>query len=293
MEQGFMDEKQQKVVHTASQINYDYATIRITQSRIDKGLLALPVTLADWFPKHNETVEVYLNDSPNSQIKNYSSYSSSTRECRIGGLKEWFNQNKIRSGEEIVIQLIDKDKYIYKLIPEKNFISSTQELENSFDKTSDESEAKEKISSLSDWTNTNKSVVIVNEFIRLSNKQQLLDRRYKTISRVASESVPVNIRTLLGGIYKGHCQICDFWFLKKDSDPYFEIHHLDRLKGHHPKNLIVVCGNCHNQFEYASVKQDFNDDSWLISVGFNKGVYPVKQIALERKIEGFYKNLFV
>jgi predicted HNH restriction endonuclease len=97
----------------------------------------------------------------------------------------------------------------------------------------------------------------------------------------------------LRDIYAGHCQICDFWFLKKDKEPYFEIHHLDPLRGHHPKNVVVVCGNCHNQFEHANVKQEFNDDRWLIRVSFNERTFLVKQVILITKIEPFVKELFV
>jgi hypothetical protein len=46
-----------------SEISYNYATIKITQSRIDKGLLAIPIGLAESFPRQNKDVEVYLNDS--------------------------------------------------------------------------------------------------------------------------------------------------------------------------------------------------------------------------------------
>ena len=77
-----------------------------------------------------------------------------------------------------------------------------------------------------------------------------------------------------------------------DRKPYFEIHHVDPLKGHHPKNLVVVCGNCHNQFEYAEVKQVF-DDEWLIRVSFNKRTHSVKQAVLSAEIEGFFKELFI
>ncbi|NIV11084.1 MAG: HNH endonuclease, partial [Aliifodinibius sp.] len=96
-----------KVVRSKSEINYSYATIKITQSRIDKGLIAIPVSLIKWFPDRNDTIQVYLSNSPVSQDKHYSSYRSSTRECRIGGMKEWFRQNNIKSGDEIVIQFID------------------------------------------------------------------------------------------------------------------------------------------------------------------------------------------
>ena len=107
-----MDQKSSRVIRSKSQINSSYATIKITQSRIDKGLIAIPVALAEWFPDHNETIEIYLNDSPVSQSKRYSFYASSTRGCRIGGVRDWFQQNDIKSGDAIVIQLMDKERFI-------------------------------------------------------------------------------------------------------------------------------------------------------------------------------------
>jgi hypothetical protein len=276
-----------------SEINYSYKTIKITQSRINKGLIAIPVSLSNWFPDHNDTIQIYLNDSPVSQIRHYSSYDSSTRECRIGGMRQWFQQNNIKSGDEIVIQLIDKERFIYRLIPEKNFILTTKELEHSFDNSTTELEASEKIVTLSEWTHSDKSKVVLNEYYRLIHVLPTEDRQYVSKrSNKVKESAPVNIRALLEYIYEGHCQTCDFWFLKRDKKPYFEIHHIDSLKGHHPKNLLVVCGNCHNQFEYTDVKQVFNRDGWLIKVSFNEITHLVKQAILDTKIEGF-KELFI
>jgi hypothetical protein len=229
-----------------------------------------------------------------SQTKHYSSYSSSTRECRIGGVRQWFQQNNIKTGDEIVIQLIDKDVFIYRLIPERNFILKTKELQHGLDNSETEHEASEKIRTLSQWTHLGKESVAFNEYYRLIDGLPVKERNYvqKTPGR-ARETVPPSLRTLLENIYKGHCQVCDFWFLKRNKAPYFEIHHLDPVKGHHPKNLIVVCGNCHNRFEHAEVKQVFNDNSWLIKVSFNEKVFLVRQAMLIRKIEGFSKDLFV
>ena len=289
-----MEDKPAGTIRSKSPINYRYATIRITQSRIDKGLIAVPAALAQWFPDHNETIQVYLNDSPVSQIKSYSSYTSSTRECRIGGVRQWFQQNNIKSGDEIVIQLIDKDHFIYRLIPERNFVLKTQELQHSFDESESDQEASGTITTLAEWTRLNRSNVVLTEYYRLVNTSPTEERQYikRGVSR-ARESVPANLRTLLGDIYNGHCQVCDFWFLKRDEKPYFEVHHLDPLKGHHPKNLVVVCGNCHNQFEHANVKQEFTDDLWLARVSFNESFHTVRQALLTKKIEGFFKELFI
>ena len=289
-----MKDASSNVIKSKSTITYPYATIRITQSRIDKGLIAIPMALAEWFPAHNKAIEVYLNDSLVSQTKRYSSYASSTRECRIGGVRQWFQQNNIKSGDEIVIQLIDKERFIYRLIPERNFILATQELQHNFDESESEQEALGTITTLAEWTRLDRSNVVLSEYYRLANTLPSEERQYikRGVSR-ARESAPANLRALLGDIYKGHCQVCDFWFFKRDGKPYFEVHHLDPGKDHHPKNVLAVCGNCHNQFEHANVKQEFNDDWWLVRVSFNERIYPVKQAALITGIEPFFKELFI
>ena len=281
------------MVRTKSQINYNYATIKVTQSRIDKGLLAIPVTLSEYLPDHNETIQVYLNDSPNYQSKQYSSYNSSTRECRIGGMREWFQQNNVKSGDEIVIQFIDEQHYIYRLIPERNFILQTRDLQDNFDNSKTERQASEKITTLSNWTHLDKNDVMLNEYLRLTNAS-IKEREYVARSSIrARENAPSNLRILLDNIYKGHCQVCDFWFVKRDRQPYFEIHHLDPTKGHHPQNIVVVCGNCHNQFEHADVHQEFNDELWLVKVAFNNNMHTVRQAILDQKLKVFFKELFV
>jgi hypothetical protein len=267
-----------KVIHSKSEINYNYTTIKITQSRIDKGLIAIPASLIKLFPEKNQTIELYLSDSPASQKKHYSSLRSSTRKCRIGGMKEWFRQNDIKSGDEIVIQVIDKDRFIYRLIPEKNFIINVKQLQDTFDASKNEEEAFKKIEDLSQWTKSGKEKTAISEYIRLIDSMPYESRRSnRKYTGNAKENVPLNIRILLEEIYKGHCQLCDFWFLKKDRRPYFEIHHLNPFCGHHPKNLIVVCGNCHNQFEYSEIIKEEFEDGWIVNVSFTKNTYTVKQ----------------
>jgi hypothetical protein len=90
-------------IRSPSQINYDYQTIRITKSRIDKGLLAIPISLSEFFPTTNRKVKLFLDEEDKSQLNNFSSYKSSTNESRIGGLKDWFDKNGIKDGEELVI----------------------------------------------------------------------------------------------------------------------------------------------------------------------------------------------
>lgn len=59
-----------QTIREKSGINYSYITIKVTQSRIDKGLIAIPVSLTKWFPDHAETIRVYLDDSTILHAKN-------------------------------------------------------------------------------------------------------------------------------------------------------------------------------------------------------------------------------
>ncbi|MBM3119527.1 MAG: hypothetical protein FJ006_08280 [Chloroflexi bacterium] len=283
-----------QLFRTKSKINYSYMTIQMTPSRIDKGLIAIPVSLTKWFPKRSGIVHVYLDDLPDLQPKAFSPYESSTRECRIGGLAGWFKEKKIKSGDEVIIQVIDKEKSVYRLASEGIFIARTRELQDGFDKSESEQEASEKVNTLAQWVQLDRQKVMLNEFNRLIDIMPLESREY-TKSRLsrAREKVSANLRTLLEGIYKGHCQVCDFWFLKRDNRPYFETHHLNPFQGHHPKNVVVVCGNCHNQFEHANVHQDFDADDWLIRVSFNDRAYSVNQAVLNMKPERAFKEVFV
>ena len=279
---------------TKSEINYDYQTIEISQSRIDKGLIALPRSLTGWFPDHHTTIRVYLGDSPIPEVKNYTSYTGSTNESRIGGMADWFNANNIRGGDEIVIQLIDEKEGIYRLIAENDFIIKTKKLQDSFDNSQDEEEALEGVVQLAKWTELDKSRVSLNEYRRLVDTMPIRKREY--VSRQSNqtrERAPHNLRVLLGEIYQGCCQVCDFTFLKKDDKPYFEIHHIDPVESHQPKNLMVVCANCHRQFQFANVDHIFNDESWLIKVNFNQSSYDINQILLNAKIEDFMKQTHV
>ena len=283
-----------QVIQSKSKINYSYATIKITQSRIDKGLIAIPVELAKLFPDYNTTIQVYLDDSNELYEKNYSSYKSTTRESRIGGMLDWFKKNKIKSEDEIIIQLIDKKHFIYRLITENIFILNTKKFQVSFDNSENELQASERIACIVKWTNLNKKKVVINEYYRLINTIPNIERQYiEKHSNRAREGISNNLRLLLCDIYQGHCQACNFWFLKKDNQPYFEIHHINPLLGKNPKNIILVCANCHRQFEYANVHPKFNDEGWLIKVLFNDKEHFINQIMLQTKFDEAVKHMFL
>lgn len=283
-----------KMIKTNSTINYSYSTIQMTKSRIDKGLLAIPRALERWFPSQNANVQIYFDNSDILLNRHYSSYKSSTRESRIGGMAEWFEQNKLKEGDEIVIQVIDKDNYIYRITQNQKFIAKTQELQDKLDNSESELAAANEIINISQWISVDKKNVVLNEYYRLVNTVPMEKRLYiDKPANVKRENVSYNIKMLLGEMYKGHCQVCDFTFLKKDKNPYYEIHHIEPSYSNHPKNLILLCANCHRQFEYAQVGRYLNDDGWLIEVIFNNKHYYVNQILLKTKMGDFIKRVYV
>lgn len=48
-----------------SNIVYNYKTIKITQSRLNKGLVAIPVSLTDLFPSDKTKIQVVFGNSQN------------------------------------------------------------------------------------------------------------------------------------------------------------------------------------------------------------------------------------
>lgn len=79
--------KESNIQKSISEINYDYQTIKITQSRIDKGLLAIPKTFSQFLPSQNSKIKVSLDDSEKYEIKNFSSFYSPIMKIASGVLK--------------------------------------------------------------------------------------------------------------------------------------------------------------------------------------------------------------
>jgi len=228
------------------------------------------------------------------KIKTYTFYKSLTHESRIGGLKDWINKNQFADGDEIVIQCLDKEKHIYRLSSEKLFVNYVKGLQKNFDIAENEKTATGKIMQLSKFVDLTPHKTAINEYCRLL-KNSIEEKRKHAVrkSNKTKEQVPHNLRIVLSEIYMGICQVCGFNFFKKNNTPYFEVHHLDSMKGNHPKNLIVVCANCHRQFEFANVFHGFNEQGWLVLVNFNRNEFQVNQIMVEKKPDDFIKKVHI
>jgi len=268
--------KTPKVIRSESQISYNYATIKITQSRLNKGLLAIPVSLLDYFPKRKTKIYVATEKNEGVIAKNFTPYTSSSRECRIGGMRDFYRKFQIKEGDELVIQVLDDNKY--RILPERRFENIVKMSEDEFDKSHNEDEAILKLQEVSEITGSTLKETAFSEYHRLLTTEIRKRKIEKARLTSRKESVPASIKKLLMEIYQGKCQITDFTFIMQNGKPYFEIHHIKSEMGNHLKNLLVVCPNTHAQFTYASVEEFFDREGWLRRVNFNKEKFFVNQI---------------
>ncbi len=256
-----------------------YITVKVTPGRISKGLLSIPVSLRNIFPSKRLDIFVLFDNSKRIFEKPFSPYESSTRECRIYGLSDWYKKHSAKGGERIVITVLDKAQYVYRLSFEDYYLLKRSSLQEQFFVAKTERKGNETLESISKWTGNLKEDIAIGQFQDLSRaSENELRRRVLDSGRYSGERVPPCLKILLRELYGGHCQVCDFYFLRRDGQPFFEIHHLKPERGHHPKNILSVCANCHRQFEYADVNYWHNSQQWLIRVKFNDRVYPVYQM---------------
>lgn len=267
-----------------SEIPVRYITLKLTRSRIEKGLLAIPVSLLDYFPKSGKQIFV-MNEKNKPEAKTFTPYTSSSRECRIGGMRDFFTKYNLKDGDEVVIQKIDER--LYRIIPETLFKDVIRNHLENFRKGKHENELKYHLDKAAEWAHITAKELMINQFVFLS-RMEIPDRNYKPTGMGARrESVPLALREILGALYEGKCQVTGFTFLTKNGKPYFEIHHIIPEKGNHVKNLLVVSPNTHAQFTYAHLKQIFDKDGWLRKVQFNEEKFDVFQIIdkLDQNIE--------
>ncbi|MFH1861974.1 MAG: HNH endonuclease signature motif containing protein [bacterium] len=276
----------------ASEIGVDYITIKLTKSRIDKGLLAIPATLRDRFPNNKKRIPILLDDSLTPVLKSFTPYESSSRECRIGGLSEWFLKNAIKDSDEIVIQIFE-DGECFRLISERHFLDNVRRIREAVWNSKEEEDAESAVIILAKQLNADRKMIITNEFVQLS-QLAVQERKHQKERRIQDkENVPAIIRILLREVYKGHCQLTNFTFIQRSGKPYFEIHHINPDLGSHLKNLLVVCPNIHAQFTYADHEDFFDEAGWLRHVIFNKTKYKAKQFIDETKFSKFEKHVHI
>lgn len=260
---------------TVPTVPYSYTTIRVTRSRIEKGLLAIPRSLVHLFPAGTDRVYV-VDERDREEMASFTPYTSTSKECRIGGMRAFYEQHGMKDGDEVVLQARGDNRYL--ILPDDVFQQRVAAFESQLEEASSNLDADTAIASLAALTRTKPEEVVRSEFVRLA-RLEIPERRVRNRHRMgARETAPALLRKMLLSLYGGRCQVSGFSFLTKTGKPYFEIHHIDPLRGHHVKNLLVVSPNVHAQFTYARVEHTFDDLGWLRLVRFNGKAHPVFQI---------------
>jgi hypothetical protein len=274
-----------KTVTTA--IPYSYTTIKTTQSRIEKGLLAVPASLIHLFP--TTSGHVYLVDEKGVERRTtFTAYSRTSKECRIGGMRSFYEKYQIEDGDELVLYIREDARY--QILPEGVFHRRIKELEVQLDKAPSNVKVNAALDELANVTNKKPEEVIWSEYVRLAQHQILKRKTRRKHSAHARETVSPPFRKILLSVYGGRCQVSNFSFQMRTGQPFFEVHHIDPLQGDHLMNLLVVSPNVHAQFHYAHVEHFWDDMRWLREVKFNGEGYPVFQ-AIDQAPATFKKEV--
>jgi hypothetical protein len=259
-----------------SALPFNYMTIRVTKSRIAKDLLAIPISLIDHFPKNKTQVYVSFEEDLEEHPLAFTPYTSSSGECRIGGMRKFYQRFQVRDGDELVLQILGDNKY--RIFTETKFENSIRNNETTLDNSINDDEAGHGLRKISEITNTDFHETVLSEYFRLSANEFEKRRRSKPSSVSSKASMPANIRKILAEIYGGKCQVTQFGFLMKNGRPYFEVHHIDPELGNHLKNILVVSPNTHALFTYAHVEHYKDEEGWLRRVKFNNEEYRVNHV---------------
>jgi 5-methylcytosine-specific restriction endonuclease McrA len=220
-----------------------------------------------------------FDDEEKIQTVTFHPYGPEVKENRIFGVGRWFSKRGVREGDLISITLEDLDRRLYRIALDR-FVRERgeQKARQKLQAAGTDSEAQKELSTLSRLTRKRPQELAQEELLRIAQKS-LRQPRPKVIPSATGrrEDVPPGIRVLLREVHNGKCQLCRFTFAKRNGEPYFEIHHLEPEIGHHPTNLLVVCPNCHAQFEHAIVTDFKWAGNWLVSVTINGKRVPVRQ----------------
>ncbi|HEV2492191.1 MAG TPA: HNH endonuclease signature motif containing protein [Terriglobia bacterium] len=246
-------------------------TIRASASRLAKGLLAVPQRFNGWFPGKRGPIRIAFDDEHEPKVLTFHPHDPTAKESRIFGLARWFSKRGVQEGDLISITLEDRRRRLYRIALER-YVREREEktARQKLKMAPTDSEATQQLATLSRLTRKRPREVAQEELLRLTQESSR-EPRPSTSSASAErhEGVPSGIRILLRELFDGKCQLCSFTFEKRDGEPYFEIHHLDPEVGHHPSNLLLLCPNCHAQFEHASVTDFKWARGWLVGVTIN------------------------
>jgi hypothetical protein len=254
-------------------------TIRVSASRLKKGFIAIPQKFKGWFPSERSKIHVAFDDEGKTKALTFHPHDPVGKENRIFGIKRWFSKRGVVDGDLISVSLENPGRRLYRVALDRYVREKEQqESRERLQAAATDSDAERELNKLLRLTNKHPRRLAREELLRIA-QQSVPERRLRVPSSAVGrhEAVPAGIRVLLRELHDGKCQLCSFTFAKRNGEPYFEIHHLEPAVGHHPSNLLVVCANCHAQFECATVTDLERVDIWLVSVTINGKRVRVRQ----------------
>lgn len=261
----------------------DSIEIRVTKSRLSKGLLSIPSSLCYLFPSARCTIRVAFEDETTYADKTFIPNDSKTKESRLFGLSEWFGKQAVRHGDLVVIERENEDSTAYRIATQRFLLAREERsLRATILGASEIKDAGLAIESLARIVRRKPRDVAVAELKTLVNLSRDVARNTRQLhSRASHAPAMAGVRAMLGYAYEGRCQLCSFTFLKRDRKPYYEVHHIDPERGDDPRNLLVLCANCHAKLTHASVESLGFLDGWLTSIEVNGQHVKVRQLLVE------------
>ena len=261
------------------QTNSSSFLIQPTASRITKGLLIVPSRFSSEFPNERGEILVKFDDGEELESKYYLPDDRSVKERRIYGMGSWFALRQVAVGDNIRITVEDKERKIYRILLERYVVEKqASESRQRLLLAEYADDAVKELDVLAQLGRKRTRAVALEEVQRLAIEMQSTPRRRAVVlSSDRREHIPEGIRVLLEAVHNGKCQMCSFTFTKRDGKPYFEVHHLDPERDHHPANLLVVCPNCHAQLEHGVVSDCELVRGWLVAVKVNGKRMAIRQ----------------
>src|SRR5205807_2473494 len=113
-----------------------------------------------------------LDESGHWDSKTYTAYDSTSKECRIGGMRSFYNRYGTNEGDELVLQILGPERY--RLLPEVLFGREMVQLEEGLDRARTDEQAERAVAALGALANVPVEAVVASEYLRLSSEEPQL-----------------------------------------------------------------------------------------------------------------------
>jgi hypothetical protein len=146
-------------------------TMRVSASRLKKGLLAIPQEFKDWFPREKGQIHVVFDDEEKTRALTFNPYGPEVKENRIFGVGRWFSKRGVREGDLISITLEDQDRRLYRISLDR-FVRerAEQEARQKLHAARTDAEAEQELSTLARLTRKRPRELVQEELLRIARE---------------------------------------------------------------------------------------------------------------------------